>query len=278
MEYSGSYYRFVRDAPTAMDMDIITLMQPQPLQQTEFYDGATHLRYLKPSRIWENWFCQSNFGRDKPECTEIIQKWYDPSNHGYEFEVVTDPIKGRSLRAAEDIPQGGFIQGEDTFMHLHINAHQWESLEYFVEEFPEAKMYRDLQNFFITYGFQNESRGESGWSVSIASTNTFTNHGCTEKDQNAGAFPFSSDEKMLDASNPTLSIVINRRPQFGMVTVATRNIKKGDEIMMDYISFRTYPDEKFTEFLAGICKTGVGLVDAQDGSNLNSCIDNGSCY
>eukprot|EP01083_Nonionella_stella_P145245 454767_1 len=35
MEYSGSYYRFVRDAPTAMDMDIITLMQPQPLQQTE---------------------------------------------------------------------------------------------------------------------------------------------------------------------------------------------------------------------------------------------------
>mmetsp|Transcript_7420 Transcript_7420/g.5245 ORF Transcript_7420/g.5245 Transcript_7420/m.5245 type:complete len:195 (-) Transcript_7420:98-682(-) len=192
-------------------------------------------------------------------------------------EVVRDPIKGRSLHAAEDIPKGAFILGDDTHMSLDIDAHQWEGLNDFIEQFPDAKMYKDLRDFYIAYGFENEVQGLSGWSVSIASNNTFTNHACTVEDQKVAAFPFSTDPEVQDEVLYSFSIVFNRHPKLSMATGALRDIKKGEEIMLDYSDFRTYMDPEFEGFLNDICKTGVGLVNATDGGSTGLCVNNETC-
>ena len=65
----------------------------------------------------------------------------------------------------------------------------------FIEDFPEAKLYKGrLRDFFLTYGFQNEPVGLSGWSVSVASTDTFTNHTCTTEQRNVKAYPYTYDQ------------------------------------------------------------------------------------
>ncbi len=89
----------------------------------------------------------------------MLKNWFNASNHGFRTEVVRDPIKGRSLHAAEDIPKGAFVLGDDTHMHLHIDSHQWEALNDFVKEFPDAKLYKELRDFFLIYGFENEPNG-----------------------------------------------------------------------------------------------------------------------
>ncbi len=276
LEYhSDTYYSHVRAFEASHDLDLMRGLHPQALPPTQFYDGATHIRYLKPSRLWENWFCSSEFGEETPDCKEFLKSWYDRSKHGYKTVVLPDPVKGRSLHAAEDIPKGSFINADDTHMHLHVDAHQWEALNQFIEDFPEAKLYKDLRNFFITYGFENEPIGLSGWSVSVASNNTFTNHGCSEDVRNVKAFPVTNGDA-VDFN--FFNIVLTRRPQLAMSTGAVRDIKKGEEITMDYAAFRTYPERKYTDFLNGICNTGVGLVDASDGHSLDSCIDNNTCF
>jgi spermidine synthase len=268
--YSNSYSRFTRQTPTAMDLDIVRRMHPQQLPQTKFYDGVTHIRYLRPSKTWENWFCRSIHGKGTPNCA-LLKDWFDPSKHGHKTKIGRDTVIGRSLLAAEDIPKGSFILGDDTNLHLHLDGFQWEALNSFVEDFPDAKEYKTLRDFFISYGFQNEPIGLTGWSVSIASNNTFTNHGCAETDWNVGAFPYTKDPEILYESDLMFAMIWNRRPQLGMATAATRDIKEGETIMMDYSTFRTLEDPKFTKFLQDICDTGIGLIDSSD---AKTCIDN----
>ncbi len=271
--YSYSYYRFVRETPHAIDLDMMKSMQSLSLPPTSYYDGTTHVSYLRPNRVWENWYCRSILGRTSLECSTLIRDWYDPSKHGHKTEVRRDTIKGRSLHAAEDIPKGVFILADDTYMNLHIDAHQWEGLNNFVNDFPDASMYKDLRDFFLTYGFENEPIGLSGWSVSVASNNTFTNHGCTDAERNVKAFPFTLNATILDEEEDRMFSVLKlRRPLLGMATGSLREIKKGEAIMMDYSQFRTNKDPKFTQFLQGICMTGKGLVNPVDGSIMDQCI------
>ena len=255
-------------------------LQSKSLPPTQFYDGTTHNKYLRPSRVWENWYCRSNLGKDALECMSLLKNWYDSSKHGHKTMVIPDPVTGRSLHAAEDIPKGAFILGDDTHMHIHIDAIQWKGLNKFVKDFPDAKLYKGLRDFFLTYGFQNEPVGLSGWSVSVASNNTFTNHGCTPEEQNVQAFPYIADPeefKEFISKEKILELIQMRRPQLFMATGALRDIKKGEPIMMDYEAFRTYEDPKYTKFLQDICDTGIGLVDSRDGSATNQCIENETC-
>lgn len=270
-DFSESYTRFVRPTPTAIDLDIVKRFHPQssPLP-TQFYDGSTHKNYLTPSRCWENWYCESpNLGKDGYECKELLQKFYDPAQHIARTTVKRDKVKGRKLVAANDFPEGTFINADDSHLHLHIHGYQWQALNKFVEEYPDAKMYQELVSFFLSYGFENEVNGQSGWSVSIACMNTFTNHACEEADRSAtSTYPDTGGDELL------FSPLQLRRKEFGMLTVANRNIKIGDEIMMDYSLFRTHDkDGEYKIFLQNMCQTGEGHVpievdDEADGSEL----------
>lgn len=275
--YSKSYYRFVRETPHSIDLDMMKRMQSIQMPPTQFYDGTTHQRYLRPSRVWENWYCQSEIGKETLECSSLLKDLYDPINHGHKTEVRRDPVLGRSLHAGEDIPKGAFILGDDTHMHLHIDRNQWNELQKFIKDFPDAAMYKSLRDFFLTYGFENEPIGLSGWSVSIASNNTFTNHACTKDEQNVMGFPYTNDVELRERINRAFSIFNLRRPRLAMATRALRGIKSEETILIDYSDFRSEEDQKFTQFLQGICATGVGLVNPDDGNVIDQCIEDNSC-
>ena len=275
--YSSSYLRFVRESPEAIDMDIMRRMQSKSLPPTRFYDGTAHIRYLRPSRVWENWYCHSDVGKDTLDCSLLVRDWYNATKHDHKTEVRRDKVTGRSLHAAQDIPKGSFIQGDDTHMHLHIDSHQWKALNNFVKNFPDAKLYKDLRDFFMIYGFQNEPMGLSGWSVSVASNNTFTNHACSMRDENVKAFPYTNDEETLARTDKVFSFVQWRRPKLYMATGALRDIKQGEPILMDYSAFRTFNDPKYTALIKSFCDKGIGLVEAEDGSGANQCVLNGTC-
>ena len=259
MEGEYSYYSFVRDTPTAIDLDMVNRFDSMTSLPTNFYDGSTHMRYIRPSRIWENWYCQSKIGQEMPMCSTFLPRFYDSSFHSKPdaTEVRRDEIKGRALYAAENIPKDSFVISSDTWLSIHIDAFQFEALEKFIEDFPYAEMYTNFYDYIIAYGYQSEPLGGSGWTVSIASNNTFTNHACNEED-NMVQGGFQEEDK--DEKPVLFSPVITRRVEMMNIAVTQRDIKVGEEIMQDYHTFRSDEDHDFNVFLDSICNSGEGLV------------------
>ena len=172
--------------------------------------------------------------------------------------------KGRSLHATTDIRKGQFILPHDAALSLRIDAQQWEALTKFVEDFPEAEMYAQLRDFIIAYGFESEPLGQSGWAVSIACNNTFTNHACGEAERNAIWVEDAFYDEDGDFAGFT-PVVTRKSELVGILTVAAHDIKAGDEIMMDYGAFRTSAnDGDFHGFLNRMCVEGVGLVGTKE--------------
>ena len=190
-------------------------------------------------------------------CETFLQNLYDPVQHEGLTEVKRDAVKGRGLYAANDIAKGAFINADDTHLNLHIHRYQWEALNQFVEDYPDAHMYRQLRDFFLSYGFENEPNGLSGWTVSVANMNTFSNHACNEEDQSVE----STDGLAYDKEEGEImfSPLAYRRKNMFMFTVAARDIKAGEEIQMDYSSFRTELTEEYSALLKSFCD-GEGLV------------------
>ena len=85
-------------------------------------------------------------------------------------------MKGRSRVAVEDIPKGYFVLPDDPSSGLRIDHDQWEALNEFIDQFPDAEIYRKVRDFVVAYGFHADAMGQSGWCVSIANNSTFTNH------------------------------------------------------------------------------------------------------
>lgn len=222
------------------------------------YDGPTHLNYLMISRAWEHWYCQTIPGRNLPVCADFLPKWFNQSYHFSNAEVKRDPKKGRSLVTREDIPKGHFVLPDDAALGIRIERDKWEALNQFVEDFPDATMFRDFRDFVIAYGFESESLERSGWVVSIASKNSFTNHACTKEEETTTTIRdihFTED----GGDDVEFSPPVNRRADlFGVLTMTSRDVKAGEELAMDYSCFRENPDEEFKEFLREICEEENG--------------------
>lgn len=252
--YSKGYFRLVRKQPAVIDLDIVNLLHKQKHLPTMFYDGPTHINLLKPNRAWENYYCTSSLGRNNPDCA-FLSDFYNPERHEAKTEVKRNGVKGRGLFAANEITKGSFINADDIHLSMHIDRHQWDAFNAFIEDYPDATKYQELHDFMISYGFENESMGNSGWAVSLANMNTFTNHACTEEEVTATTYP----------QNYTIfSPSMFRRSEYSMVTIAERDVKEGEEILIDYTAFRTLNDDKFSAFLKNVCDTGEGLVPVKD--------------
>lgn len=260
--FSESYFRYVRSPPTAIDLDIMDRFHKQEFVPARNYDGATHANYLVPSRAWENWYCESELGRNQTACKNFMKDFYNPVIHQGEAEVRRDPVKGRGLYAVNDIPKGAYINADDSHMNLHIHRYQMEALQSFVEEYPDADMYNQLLQFFHAYGFENEPNGQSGWTVSVANVNTFINHACSEEARNA--------EGILDVhiEDSLFSPILYRQKNLGVITIAARDIKAGEELQMDYSGFRSTMTPEYANLLKSFCETGEGLVDVNGEDEL----------
>lgn len=261
-----TFCRFGRKIAASIDLDIASRFVPSakspPDMPTVIYDGPTHSGYMTPSRAWERWYCHTSPGKNLPVCQHFLRDWFDSSRHHYKTEVRRDPIKGRALYAAEDIPAGHFVLADDAVMSLRLDQQQWDGLTKFVEDFPDALMYKQLRDFFVAYGFEAEVMGSTGWAVSIASNNTFTNHACTAEERNVGYIESAYEGE--DSEDVSFSPVLARRAEiFSILSTALRDIHAGEEIMCDYLTFRTYGGEgnpEFDAFLSRVCRQEDGLV------------------
>lgn len=255
------YYRFVRRNAPAIDVDLVNRLRPGISGRghpTMVYDGPTHLNYLMISRAWEHWYCQTIPGRDLPICKDFLPHWFDSEYHFYNAEVKRDPKKGRKLVTNEDIPKGHFVLPNDAALGIRIERDKWDALNQFVEDFPDASLFRQFRDFVIAYGFEAESLERSGWVVSIASNNSFTNHACTKEEETTMTIRdihYSED----GGNDVSFSPPVNRRADLlGVLTITSRDVKAGEELTMDYSCFREEPDEEFKEFLREMCEEEDG--------------------
>jgi len=266
---SVSYQRFFRSTSSQIDKDLINRLSPQSTPPTVIYDGPTHLRFARPSRDWENWYCSTGPGKSMSICNEFLGKWYNKSFHISQTEVKHVPVKGRSLYAGQYIPKGSFILSDDPGMSLHIDQLQWDVLNNFLDMFPDATMYKNFRDYVIAYGFLADNLGKTGWSVSIASNNTFTNHACSDSEHNVGHLQFPSVDGGEEITDNGFSPLVTRRAELiSQLAIARKDIMKGEEMMTDYHSFQHNTDINFHDFLETICKTGVGMVKVSDNDEL----------
>ena len=157
-----SHSRFFRDRSTAFDIDIIrnfrTLTKEMP--PTVLYDGPTHDRYKRPSRIWERWFCSQNPWKDYYLCQTFYNQFFNKEYHHFNTEVRDHPIKNRALYTVDKIEKGHFINADDDSTVIHVDTIQWYKLEKFIKDVPSATMYQELRDFIVAYGFETEMLGE----------------------------------------------------------------------------------------------------------------------
>lgn len=262
---SHAYDRFFRTNSATFDLDMIQRLVPNTgygRPPTVMYDGPTHMKYQTPSRNWEHWYCRTSPGKDLPGCTLFTNWMFDPSRHHKSVERRSHPVKGRSLHATEFIPKDHFVNFDDIIHSIAIDQTQWEGLVEFVENYPDADMYRQLRDFFVIYGFESRGVGLSGWAVSSASTNTFTNHACTDEDITVTTVDYFASLSE-DGYYSKFSPLSTRRPRFSSyTTTAKRDIQPGEEIQMNYQIFRSdYSEHQYYDmFLTDMCSTGVGMV------------------
>jgi SET domain-containing protein len=105
--------------------------------------------------------------------------------------------------------------------------------------------------------------------VSIANNSTFTNHACTEDEANVHHVDdlFTSEDGDDIGFSP---LQVRFADLVGVLARATRDVAAGEEIHIDYATFRSYPesDSFHMDLLGQICNSGVGMVAPDDGDLL----------
>lgn len=248
----------MRRNPSPIDLDIAKNMYPSSKSyiNTVNYDGPTHVSYLRPGRAWENWFCQKKPWKDMDSCTLFLPKFLNSKYHVDTLDVYIDPVKGRTTLAPYDIPKGYILSPHDAAVSLWFDDQHYEYFNNFVKEVPSAILYKQVLDVVDGYGFEVSTQGFGGYVCSIAN-NTFMNHACNDEVLNSGPMvSLGYDEDGLETTffNP---LSARRSETFGIHTISFRDVKKGEEILMDYTHLRNTGVLRDSE--VGICE-GKGII------------------
>lgn len=196
-------------------------------------------------------------------CSIFLPKLLDTNYHVDILEVAVDPLKGRTTKALNDIPEGHILLPHDSAVSLFFDDDHYEYLHNFVKEVPSAVLYKQMLDVIDGYGFQISVQGFGGFVCSTAN-NTFMNHACNQEVMNAGpleSMSFNEDGMSLNYFDPLTA----RRPEsFGVHTFSLREIKKGEEILMDYRHLRD--NDMVRESEAGMC-VGNGIIPIDQNEN-----------
>jgi hypothetical protein len=263
-----SYARFYRSNSAAIDIDVIHRLLPKgtttgvSIPPTVIYDGSTHMHYKIPTRNWEIWYCSTPPGMYASGCSFFRSDIFNQQKHHKGVEVRKHPVKGRAVYATESMAINEFVNFDDTASLFNIDPADWKALNKFIENYPEATKYKDLRDWIFAYGFETLVIGMTGWSVSIASVNTFVNHACSEEEVKTAACDFifvNEDNEPSVAFSP----IINRHPFMASAAQCIiRSINAGDEVAMDYSAFVGDASERpyFQMLLTDMCQSGQGVV------------------
>lgn len=256
---SMTYRRLMRKNAAAVDLDIARTMYKSSSSYipTRQYDGATHLGYLRAPRAWESWYCGKKPWKYMTGCAEFLPKTMDTNYHVDKTEIRVHPVKGRNTYAVDDIPQGRIIIPDDAWQTIFFSDQQYKALFRFVKEVPSAVLYQQMLDVIDGYGFQVSSEGFGGF-VCSTTNNTFTNHGCDEDTLNVGPLiSYFTDEDGVYGNTFFAPIMARRAEITGVCTFSHREIKKGDEILMNYKYLRDSGEVRDSE--ASMCEDG-GII------------------
>jgi len=222
-----------------------------------YYDGAAMMGYQFPSRLRQEIFCRSE--PTPPFCE--TGHGFDPERanipvSAFEAKESAIPNAGRGLYTKVDIPEGSYLAIDEAVNDMVIFPATTE----LIQQFNDAKgfgktCWQALEAYMFAYGFETEIIGGPAYSVDPGIF-TFMNHGCngthvtafpnapmiaTEMEadpsfQDPALFPkmFADDQE-----NNNLFVRRNLFEFMNAIDVARRDIKAGEEILDNYLTYYT---------------------------------------
>mmetsp|Transcript_20520 Transcript_20520/g.37382 ORF Transcript_20520/g.37382 Transcript_20520/m.37382 type:complete len:889 (-) Transcript_20520:246-2912(-) len=218
-----------------------------------FFDAPTMISYQVPPKAKETTYCRKE---DKPqECNELIgidpKLVTVPISHAETRKSTLGEFSGRGLFASQDIPKGASLDVEGSVKSFHVLPSTYSIIykQYDGESEFASKEVSSLVAFVEGYGFAARLWGKEHYTVDSSIT-TFCNHGCNgtynlgdETDEITEITEMNIDldnipEFFFGKAN-VYSPVFERhlRQMSAMEVYARRDIRKGEEILCNYLAF-----------------------------------------
>jgi len=227
-----------------------------------YFDAPTMSSYQMPPKAEETVYCRGVNNREAckwevgmhPDIVNI------PASHLEARKSEVAEFAGRGLFAAQDIPSGSCLAMDKSVTNFHVSPSAWSiitRLQTWANQnranFASVENKISTVSTFTTgYGYGTTRMGKTQYTVDPWIT-TFCNHGCN----GTWSYGFGSDEFTemnvdLDKAPAALfqavevwSPVFERhvRQAVGTGDETMRDIKKGEEILCNYLSFVADPDD-----------------------------------
>lgn len=220
------------------------------------FDGPTMLTYQMPSKAVETVYCRRD---DSPwECVEYSgfdSEMMDINKSSLEVKKsLQGEYAGRGLFAATDIRAFSHLPLEDAVRAFHVGPLTWKVAEGLFDWIQEqdgvaGELGNELAAFYTFvegYGYRASLLGNKHFTID-AGTGTFCNHGCN------GTYNYGDDESTVTELNADINFapedVQNKAVPFSPVyerhlrqilalgDYFLRDIKQGEEILCNYLSF-----------------------------------------
>ena len=202
-----------------------------------YYDGVTHFGYQVAPKAWETIYC-----RREPTPFECAFRHMDLSKEIFEYNVQNEDegdfkasgtwsedgekVIATFVHANKDIPKGSFIMPDHMASSLVLSDETIQGLKGNLE-YGGVTIIEDFVNFIQDHGHLTKAEGAGRTLVEVGASYLIREVD-TEEEANIGRWvPAHPDGK-----RPKYSPVYERhRHSFDVFMVATKDIKKGDEIL-----------------------------------------------
>ena len=202
-----------------------------------YYDGVTHFGYQVAPKAWETIYC-----RREPTPFECAFRHMDLSKEIFEYNVQDEDegdfkasgtwsedgekVIATFVHANKDIPKGSFIMPDHMASSLVLSDETIQGLKGNLE-YGGVTIIEDFVNFIQDHGHLTKAEGAGRTLVEVGASYLIREVD-TEEEANIGRWvPAHPDGK-----RPKYSPVYERhRHSFDVFMVATKDIKKGDEIL-----------------------------------------------
>ena len=238
-----------------------------------FFDGASMMAYQYPSRMRQEIFC-----RDEPTPKDCMRKHgFDPERpnvpvHSFEIKESTIPHAGRGLFTKVDIPEGSYLAIDESVHDMLVTPSTTILIRDMLRADGVGEKWDVLDAYMFAYGFEAETSGGPAYSVDPGIF-TFVNHGCngtfvfgylgqhvtvTEMEVDPGHYPEELYPSTLEGYEDNIFYRRNEMAIVNSVDVALRDIKAGEEIKDNYLTYYSAENwEKGVRLLQRQCSTHV---------------------
>mmetsp|Transcript_937 Transcript_937/g.1444 ORF Transcript_937/g.1444 Transcript_937/m.1444 type:complete len:866 (+) Transcript_937:187-2784(+) len=243
----SAWYKNEAETQVAIHQRILRTHSGAPA--LKYFDGATLKGYQIPHKVFESTFCRQDPTPDG--C--ITEETRIADIHQSDLEVKISGLgdrSGRGVFTKVDIKKGMSIGREATANPVYFSPSATRLIQHYADDYVEetSKVY----DYMDGYGWQTETMGHPSYYVD-SSMQTFVNHGCngsfniagtllkasqTITEQNAkesDQYSFHDNEVDWDNYNPRRLRHLHHLSS--TFEVALRDIKAGEELFTDYLSF-----------------------------------------